>query len=222
MYFQFLIEDRSTEILVGHVMEKLQLVYPEQSIYFNTKAFTGIGNLRTKGDLMERKGGNLLDNLYRYLRGFDRCLQEMNGAAIVIILDNDRRDTKEFMQQLERVAQQSIMITDHVFCVAVKEMEAWLLGDENAIMRAYPNAKTKFLSGYEQDGLVDTWEVLANMIYPGGLAELKKKSKKSYSATGKAKCEWADNIGRELCFEENISPSFQHFIQELKVRMKVA
>lgn len=30
MYFQFLIEDLSTEILIGHVMEKLRAKYPDR------------------------------------------------------------------------------------------------------------------------------------------------------------------------------------------------
>ncbi len=34
-----------------------------------------------------------------------------------------------------------MILTDHVFCVAVKEMEAWLLGDIEAIEKAYPKLK---------------------------------------------------------------------------------
>ena len=63
--------------------------------------------------------------------------------------------------------------------------------DEEAIEKAYPMIKKKYLKTYEQDGICDTWEVLANMVYPGGLSGLRKKSKSSYSETGKAKCEWA-------------------------------
>ena len=101
-------------------------------------------------------------------------------------------------------------------------MEAWLLGDEDAIIRAYPNAKKKYLKSYEQDGICDTWEVLANMLYPGGLAALKKKSKNSYSITGSAKCEWADKIGKELKLECNLSPSFKRFLQSLQLRIDAA
>ena len=43
MYFQFLIEDASAEILIGHVMGKLQDKYPEKEILFDTKSFTGMG-----------------------------------------------------------------------------------------------------------------------------------------------------------------------------------
>ena len=80
MYFQFLIEDASAEILIGHVMGKLQDKYPEKEILFDTKSFTGIGHLRTTGNLMERKGGNLLNNLHIYLRGF--IVIYLSGIAI--------------------------------------------------------------------------------------------------------------------------------------------
>ena len=75
---------------------------------------------------------------------------------------------------------------------------------------------------YEQDGICDTWEVLANMLYPGGLAALKKKSKNSYSVTGSAKCEWADKIGKELNLECNLSPSFNRFLRSLQLRIDAA
>ena len=35
MYFQFLIEDQSTEILVGHVMEKIKEKYPDKEILYD-------------------------------------------------------------------------------------------------------------------------------------------------------------------------------------------
>lgn len=222
MYFQFLIEDASAEILIGHVMGKLQDKYPEKEILFDTKSFTGIGHLRTTGNLMERKGGNLLNNLHIYLRGFDRSLSSMENAAIIVVLDNDQRDVEKFRQDLEQVAKESLMFTDHVFCIAVKEMEAWLLGDEEAIEKAYPMIKKKYLKTYEQDGICDTWEVLANMVYPGGVSGLRKKSKSSYSETGKAKCEWADKIGRELILENNISPSFRKLLSALQIRIEAA
>ena len=142
MYFQFLIEDASAEILIGHVMGKLQDKYPEKEILFDTKSFTGIGHLRTTG--------NLLNNLHIYLRGFDRSLSSMENAAIIVVLDNDQRDVEKFRQDLEQVAKESLMFTDHVFCIAVKEMEAWLLGDEEAIEKAYPMIKKKYLKTYEE------------------------------------------------------------------------
>lgn len=221
MHFQFLIEDRSTEILVKHVIDKLKNKYPEKEITFDIKSFSGIGHLRTTGNLMERKSGNLLNNLHMYLRAFDQTLRYMEHAAIVVVLDNDARNQEAFRQELELVAREAVVLTDHVFGIAVKEMEAWLLGDEEAILRAYPLAKRKVLKLYKQDSIDETWEVLANALYPGGLAGLKKKSKNSYSETGKSKCEWADMIGRELDLDKNLSPSFQYFIKEIQTRIEV-
>lgn len=222
MYFQFLIEDKSTEVLVNHVMKKLKQMYQEKYVDFNIKSFKGIGHLSMQGSLQERKGSNLLNNLRLYLRGFDRSLSHMPQAAIIVVLDNDKRDYTEFQESLDRIVAESVMITDCVVCIAVKEMEAWLLGDEEAITSAYPDAKKKYLKSYEQDGICDTWEVLANMVYPGGLAALKKKSKNSYSVTGIAKSEWADKIGQVLNLEKNISPSFNRFLSELQSRIEAA
>lgn len=56
-------------------------------------------------------------------------------------------------------------------------MEAWLLGDEKAIEQAYPDAKKKYLKSYNQDGICDTWQVLADIVYPGGFLKLQNKSK---------------------------------------------
>lgn len=220
MYFQFLIEDVSTEILIKHVIEKLREKYPDKEIYADTKSFKGIGHLPVNGNLMQRKGAGLLNNLHMYLRGFDRSLAGMKNAAIIIVLDNDKRDPKLFKDELDRIAKEHVMLTDCVFCVAVKEMEAWLLGDENAIWEAYPGAKKKYIKEYEQDGICDTWQVLANMVYPGGLTELQKKAKNRYTEIGKAKYEWADKIGANIALEGNKSPSFQFFIRQLQARIE--
>lgn len=219
MYFQFLLEDKSTEILINHIMEKVKETYPDKLIDFNVKSFKGIGHLSTRGSLQERKGSGLLNNLNLYLRGFDRSLEKMQQASIIVVVDNDKRDSTEFQNTLDCVVKESVRSTDCAICIAVKEMEAWLLGDESAILSAYPNAKRKYLKSYEQDGICDTWEVLANMLYPGGLAALKKKSQNSYSITGIVKSEWADKIGKELNLERNISPSFNRFLHTLQLRI---
>lgn len=112
-----------------------------------------------------------------------------------------------------------MILCDYVFCVAIKEMEAWLLGDAVAIKEAYPNAKMQYIKKYQQDGICETWEVLADIVYPHGLSRLKKKAGGSYLEIGKAKCEWADKIGGCLHLHENVSPSYQYFIGELEKRI---
>lgn len=219
MYFQFLIEDASTGILVKHVMEKLQNQYGQDTVEWNIKAFTGIGNIPKKGNTIQRKTGKLLNNLPMYMRAYSRAFQSMDAAALVIVLDNDKRDTEQFKKELEYVASSNLVLCDYVFCIAVKEMEAWLLGDQEAIKKAYPDARMQFIKKYEQDAICDTWETLAEVVYPKGLSKLRKKAGGSYSEIGKAKCEWADKIGQCLNLHENASPSYRYFIGEIEKRI---
>ena len=219
MYFQFLIEDESTHILVKHVMKKLMNQYTEKEILWDIKSFGGIGHLRKKGTALEQKTGKLLNDLPMYMKGFSKVLQSMKAAALIVVLDNDKRDVNQFRQELDEVAIANKVSCDYVFCIAVKEMEAWLLGDIEAIKEAYPDARTQYIRRYQQDAICETWEVLADIVYPHGLAKLKKKAGGSYSEIGRAKCEWADKIGSCLRLHENISPSYQYFICELEKRL---
>lgn len=219
MYFQFLIEDKSTEILVNHVMYKMKNLYLEKEIIWDIKSFGGIGHLRKKGNALEQKTGKLLNDLPMYMRGFDKVLQNMKNAALIVVLDNDKRDIQQFRNELENLAVSNMILCDYVFCVAIKEMEAWLLGDIEAIREAYPNAKIQCIKRYEQDAICETWEVLADMVYPKGLSKLKKKAGDAYTEIGKAKCEWADRIGKYIRLYENNSPSYRYFISEVENRI---
>ena len=214
MHFQFLIEDRSSTELINILMEKL--VSENQNVTFNCKSFRGIGGFTPKNTVKETRTGKLLNDLATYLRGFNRSLQGI-PAAIIVVLDNDDRNVELFREELEKVARQNMILVDHVFCVAVEEVEAWLLGDQNALMAAYPSAKTQVLRGYIQDSICGTWEVLADAIYPGGITKI-KKDRLSYMEIGKLKTEWAKNIGIHMSLQNNVSPSFNYFIQEIKKR----
>lgn len=143
MYFQFLIEDKSTHILVNHVMEKLVNQHTEKEIIWDIKSFGGIGHLRKSGSALEQKTGKLLNDLPMYMKAFGKVLQNMEYASLIIVLDNDKRDMKQFRQELEDVAISNMILCDYVFCIAIKEMEAWLLGDIEAIREAYPDAKNQ-------------------------------------------------------------------------------
>ena len=194
MYALFLIEDSSSEILVRHVMKKLEEKHSGREIYYDMRSFRGIGHLPKVGNVTERKTGQLLNDLPMHLRAFDKKYR----------------------------AQNNMILTDYVFCIAVKEMEAWLLGDITAIEMAYPNVRKNALKGYVQDGICDTWEILADMVYPGGYKKLWKKANHAYPEIGKMKSEWADRIGEKLDLDRNVSPSFRNFINELTKRIEMA
>lgn len=200
-------------------MEKLADQYAEEEIIWNIKFFGGIGHLHRKGNALEQKTGKLLNDLPMYMKAFGKVLHNMECSALIVVLDNDNRNVEQFRQELEDLAVSNVILCDYTFCIAIKEMEAWLLGDIEAIKEAYPGARMQHIKRYEQDALCETWEVLADIVYPCGLSKLKKKAGGSYSEIGRAKCEWADKIGSRLHLHKNASPSYQYFIAELEKRM---
>jgi hypothetical protein len=64
------------------------------------------------------------------------------------------------------------------------------------------------LGRYIQDSACDTWELLADAIYPGGVAAVKKVG---WPLPGQVKHEWAEKIGPLLDPDRNVSPSFCKF-----------
>ena len=216
MHFQFLIEDMSGGILIKQVMAKLVTMHPE--ITCDYKTFHGIGGFQKKWSPNIAKTQKLLNDLPIFLRGYDKSLNVPGyEVALIIVLDNDRNEPAEFRKKLEELAKAQMISIDHVFCVAVEEMEAWLLGDRNAILTAYPNARIPILNEYEQDSICGTWEKLASAIYPGGLTKFRKDNK-TYQDIGKQKCEWAQKIGEHMDVHRNCSPSFQYFVTAVETR----
>ena len=218
MHFQFLIEDPSGEALVKALMEKMQREYPK--ITMDCKGFHGLGKLpQKKGNPKELKTGKLLNDLAVYLDGFNKRFVKVPDypVAVFVVIDNDDNDPAEFMEKLEGVAKAKNISIDHVFCLAIEEMEAWLLGDETALFDAYPNAKRNIYQTYAQDSICGTWEKLADVVYPGGCAKMKKDNP-SYAGIGKIKMEWAIRIGERMDIGRNVSPSFNRFIEEIRKR----
>lgn len=93
--------------------------------------------------------------------------------------------------------------------------------DREALFKAYPLSKENKYKDYKQDSICGTWEFLADIIYKGGIKEFKKDCP-TYREVGKYKAEWAGKIGELMNLNQNLSPSFQHLIQELRKRLITA
>lgn len=218
MYFYYLIEDRSSECLIHQIMQKVQEKHPDVS--YDCKSFKGLGGFTKKNTVKETRDGKLLNDLATYLRGFNKSLQ-YSDATVFVVVDNDDRDPDSFRLELAAVAEQNNITIDHVFCIAVEEMEAWLLGDEEALLKAYPTVKQSVLKSYIQDSICGTWEVLADAVYKGGYAKMKKECQ-SYKEVGAVKAEWAKQIGKYMVLDMNKSPSFNQYVSEMKKRLTAA
>ena len=215
MHFQYLFEDQSGAALIRILMQKIVELYPNAT--YDCKGFRGIGGFTRKNTIKETKTGKLLNDLATYLRGFDRSLQSF-PSVIIVVLDSDDHDVQQFRSELEAVAMQNMIKIDHVFCLAVEEIEAWLLGDRHALLSAYPHTKMHVLNTYVQDSICGTWEVLADAVYPGGTSKLSREHA-SFIEIGKLKAEWAQNIGIHMDLKSNESPSFNDFIHEIERRL---
>lgn len=213
-YIEILIEDKSGAILVEQIMSKY--VADKKNIIYRIHSFKGIGKIPLRTNKISQiKSKRLLTDLPLYLNGLDLSLKSMPGKkAIFVILDSDDEDCKKLKDSLVKMYEKLGISIPVYFCLAIEEMEAWLLGDSEALLEAYPSARRQVLQRYVQDSIVGTWECLADVVYKGGLQTLKKNAS-SYYEIGLFKCECAKNIGMLLDITRNASPSFNYFIKKL-------
>ncbi len=203
MHVEFLVEDRSGAALLEQVVPKIA----RGRITYRIHPYKGVGHLpkdlAKSGDPAKRM---LLNELPRLIRGFGST---PGIDAVVIVVDSDARPCSAFLAELKSVAARTKPAPPFVvFRLAIEEIEAWLLGDRQALLSAYPRARKAVLQRYEQDSICGTWELLADAIHLGGSRKL---AATGYHTTGFMKSEWARSIGAHLDVENNASPSFRKF-----------
>ena len=207
MHLEVLVEDESGTVVVNLLLEKI--LGPNGSGYsWRMHPYKGIGRLPKKNLTRKASKSNrlLLNNLPSLLRGYGRSLT--NDHAVIVVVDLDRKNCMDFKQDLLDLLDTCYPAPKALFRIAIEEIEAWLLGDIEAVKMAYPQAKKSPLNGYIQDSICGTWEVLADAVYKGGSARLKKSG---YPKIGRVKMEWAQSITPHIEVERNISKSFQVF-----------
>ena len=71
----------------------------------------------------------------------------------------------------------------------------------------------RVLSGYKNDSICGTWEVLADAVYAGGSSALKKQR---WWSVGREKFAWSKKIAPLMDVDNNASPSFCYFREKLR------
>jgi len=202
MHIEILVEDSSGEKLLSALLPKLLGQHGDPHSW-RVHAYKGIGriphNLKAGTDPAKRI---LLDQLPRLLAGYGKT---PGIDAVLIVLDTDNRDCSSFLAELRTLAKNCDSAPNTMFRLAIEELESWYLGDRQALKLAYPRAKADILNRYVQDSVCSTWELLADAVYPGGSAAIKKAG---WPLPGQIKHEWAAKIGPLLEPDRNESPSF--------------
>lgn len=202
MHIEILVEDASGAKLLATVLPKL-LGEQGSPHTWRVHAYKGVGQIPKR-----MNGGDdpakriLLDRLPRLLRGYGNT---PGIDAVVVVLDTDRRNCVNFLSELKALAATCNPPRKTIFRLAVEEVEAWYLGDQQALQAAYPGAKADVLGRYVQDSICNTWELMADAVHPGGSAAIKKAG---WPLPGQIKCEWAEKVGPLLDPDRNVSPSF--------------
>ena len=208
MHFEVLAEDKSGSIALEKFLKEILGPPDGPSHTWRIISYKGLGHLskdlKPKTDPSKRI---LLDQLPDILRGYGKVkIPQYYQFAIIVVVDLDDRNCMQFKQELVDVLKNKCKPPrpETLFRIAIEESEAWLLGDRDAVKKAYPKAKDSVLNKYKQDSICGTWEVLADAVDPTA-------TKLKYPRLGQKKCEWAEKIAPFLDVDKNRSKSFQVF-----------
>lgn len=194
MHIEFLVEEQSMEEALKILLPRM---LPPETTY-RILPFQG--------------KQNLLNQLPARLRGYKWISDDYR---IVVLLDEDRQSCVDLKQQLENAAQLAGLSTKTsaggsryqvLNRIVVEELEAWFLGDIEAMRLAYPNLPETLSSKFKNPDTVHggTWETLERTMKRYG-----------YFKGGFAKIEAARAISAHMDPSRNRSKSFQVFRDSL-------
>ena len=212
MHFEILVEDLSGEKALNILIPKIIGI----SNTFKIHSYKGIGKiplyLHGKTNISARI---LLDRLPKLLNGYGKTYPKDSTSypvAVILVCDLDSNCLKGMRKELFTILDKCRLQPETRFCIAIEEIEAWILGDIYAIEKYYSNARRNVLNSYKNESICGTWERLADAIYPKGALGL---TKLGWQAIGREKSKWAENIAPHMKIGENKSQSFCYFRDKL-------
>ncbi len=194
-HIEILTEEPSAEIALYQILPKII-----RSTEVTYKIITHQG----KDDLLKKLPGKL--------RGYKKWMPE--NYRIVVLVDKDSQDCHRLKAELEKIAHQAGLVSKsrfskHVFQVlnriAIEELEAWFLGDEQAIIKAFPRVRpySKKRKYNNPDSIPGgTWESLEKLLQNSG-----------YYKEGMSKMEVSKKISEKMNPSINKSQSFNVFVK---------
>ncbi|NLJ94492.1 MAG: DUF4276 family protein [Clostridiaceae bacterium] len=211
MILEVLCEDKSSVPVISQILHEIS---QKNSLINTVNIYPHRGKGKLPDDINQKPkplASSLLDLLPAKIRAYDKVYQDKE-IILVVVLDLDDQNPSKLYKNIEYVFRNESPNKYFVIGICIEEMEAWLLGDKVALLKAYPNADQKILAKYEQDSIGNTWEILAEVIL-GQKAE--SLIEVGYPAVGIYKSRWANKIAPFMTIDANKSPSFQEFISKI-------
>jgi hypothetical protein len=142
----------------------------------------------------------LLDQLPAKLRGFANALHSKDHHVVVLV-DADDDDPATLADGISAAAARIAPDLSVTVRLAVEETEAFYLGDQKALWKAFPGADMAKARSYTPDSIIGTWELFGSIVDDGG----------------GNKVAWAEAMGPVLTTvaSQNRSPSFQRLVAGL-------
>ena len=215
MLIEILSEDKSGAVVVQRLTERIT-ENEGVDVEVNVHPHRGCGSLPKDMTAAPPKfASSLLDLLPAKLRAYNKVYGGQD-VILIIAMDSDDNDPQELRQMLYSCASKFAPDIRSIVGLSTEEIEAWILGDKDAICAAYPDCRKDVLDSYEQDSVCGTWEVLCRAISDNAeeLIEI------GYPAIGHYKALWADTISRYMVPQKNVSPSFNTFKMALITALK--
>ncbi len=216
MHIEILTEDRSGSVVVERLVTRL-VEEEKVDATVAVRPHRGCGSLPKDWDTRPVKfASSLLDLLPAKCRAYNKVYANTD-TILVVIMDSDFHDPDELRQELYRVCKKYARDIRSVIGLCTEEVESWLLGDIDAVLKAYPDADLKAYQDYIQDSICGTWEMLCKVTFPMNYESIIEIG---YPAIGHYKARWAEAISPYLEPGNNVSPSFHTFKNALLAAMR--
>lgn len=207
MHIEILTEDKSGAIVVQRLAQRICDGIGAE-VQISVRPHRGCGSIPKEPDLRPPKFASaLLDLLPAKCRAYNEVYKGTD-TILAVVMDSDDHSPDELCRTLYSCCKKYAPDVRSVIGICTEEIEAWLLGDRNAIVTAYPEYSEDALDEYEQDSVCGTWEALCKVVCPDTYEQLIDIG---YPAIGHYKARWAEEISRYMDPEKNISPSFLTF-----------
>jgi len=135
-------------------------------------------------------------------------LSRIDGAKILITMDQDNNDCKQLKQKLVNLINEKC-VCDYKIRIVCKELESWLLGDLSAIEKAFPRFKKEACIEKAQMKDVDKIKEKPTEFLLRIIPDFKDRKKLP-------KLEISKKIAPFLDIANNSSISFNHTINAIK------